>query len=819
VTEDTRPPNPYADHAFAYRRAGWHGVLPIPTPPAGTPPGKGKPPAGYTGAKNADVYPSPADIQTWIDWDPERGNIALRLPRTVLGIDVDAYDGKAGAATLAKWEDRWGALPPTVMSTSRTDGSGIRLFRVPERPSWRGEEGGVELIWHGHRYVIVWPSVHAEGRIYRWIDQRTGEVLERHPSIDLAELPDAWVAGLGSDTDPVVGDDVDWDQAKDYIGAFPDGDPCKWVARIPGAAMIELNGGAGRHPTTASAVMELIRAGHREHPGVDQALSAVGGMFTQLTTKSGKRQRTKRQATHEWREIVMSAVGKVKAKPTPEKDRGCRCGGGPRLTDAPDPDGTQWDPPNPVPKAPITPLPPVSGTIGTTIGEVARAYQVPRDLPFLAALGVSAIAIGGRRRVRVTPDWVEVLAIYAAALLPSGERKSPVVGAMSAPLRDAERELIDGAMPTYRLRRDLYDAHDAAVKQLKRKGDTSPDAMDELRQARETLDSIEVPTLPRLVVDDVTPEAMARIMAEQDGRIGVLSTEAGLFATLAGRYSNGTPNLDLVLKAWSGDSCRVDRIGRDPDILDEPVLSMVLAFQPDVLAGFAETRQFRGAGLLARWIYALPETKLGARELRPQAVAEDTFATYSRKLKRLVRTMNASDTADIKLTAEAVDIFDGFRAAVEPRLHPDVGDLHDLADWVGKLPGQVVRVAAALTLFEDPDALEVDGDMMREAVSLADYFVDHARRAFDLMLGRRSPSEPARAALQWIRRKRLAELSIRDAWRGLHGQAWAESTDDVRDAIDDLEHRGWVRRLEPDGGPGRPTERYITHPVIQGEAP
>ena len=350
----------------------------------------------------------------------------------------------------------------------------------------------------------------------------------------------------------------------------------------------------------------------------------------------------------------------------------------------------KWDPPQPIPKTPTTPLPTLSGDIGDVIDAVAVAYQVPRDLPFLVLLGILGIATRGRRRVRVAPDWTEVLAVYAAALLPSAERKSPVVGSLSRPLRDVERELIDKARPTFRLRRDLYDVHTKAVDKLKRKGDTSPDAMNELREARETLDCIEVPTLPRLVVDDVTPEAMAKIMAEQDGRIGVLSTEAGLFATLAGRYSNGTPNLDLVLKAWSGDPCQVDRIGREPDILDEPVLSMALAFQPDVLAGFADTRQFRGAGLLARWLYALPETKLGARELRPQQVSETTYATYSSKLRQLVETMHASDTVDMKLTEEAVDVFDGFRARLEPRLHPDVGDLHDIADWAGKLPGQLV---------------------------------------------------------------------------------------------------------------------------------
>ena len=109
---------------------------------------------------------------------------------------------------------------------------------------------------------------------------------------------------------------------------------------------------------------------------------------------------------------------------------------------------------------------------------------------------------------------------------------------------------------------------------------------------------------------------------------------------------------------------------------------------------------------------------------------------------------------------------------------------------------------------------------MREAVSLAPHFIAHARRAFDLMLGRRSPSEPARAVLRWLQRKRLPEFTVRDAWQALRGQAWAGEANDVRDAIGDLEDRGWVQRKEPaDRGPGRPTERYITHPSIHPETP
>jgi putative DNA primase/helicase len=49
-----------------------------------------------------------------------------------------------------------------------------------------------------------------------------------------------------------------------------------------------------------------------------------------------------------------------------------------------------------------------------------------------------------------------------------------------------------------------------------------------------------------LFVEDVTPETMQRLLAEQGGRMGVLSDEPGLFRILGGLYGGGGgANLDI----------------------------------------------------------------------------------------------------------------------------------------------------------------------------------------------------------------------------------------------------------------------------------
>jgi hypothetical protein len=126
----------------------------------------------------------------------------------VLGLDVDAYPGKQGGERFAELQQKFGPIPPTWITTARTDGvSGIRLFRVPTQIdgheiNWPGEAGKhIELIQHGHRYAVVWPSINPEaaGARYEWRNEKFGAAAgpDTIPEPDwLPWLPEAWVRGL-----------------------------------------------------------------------------------------------------------------------------------------------------------------------------------------------------------------------------------------------------------------------------------------------------------------------------------------------------------------------------------------------------------------------------------------------------------------------------------------------------------------------------------------------------------------------------------------------------------------------------------------------
>lgn len=170
----------------------WGDLLPLPT-------GKKHPvPAGYTGGNGAAV----GDKERG-DWAGRDGNYALRLPEGVMGIDVDTYGDKDGAATLAELEAKLGPLPATYMSTRRANPmtSGIRFFRYTGGKLAGGAGKDIDIIQRGHRYAVVWPSVvEADGAdaAYAWYGP-SGLPAALPPELEmLAELPAAWVEHLST---------------------------------------------------------------------------------------------------------------------------------------------------------------------------------------------------------------------------------------------------------------------------------------------------------------------------------------------------------------------------------------------------------------------------------------------------------------------------------------------------------------------------------------------------------------------------------------------------------------------------------------------
>ena len=298
LTDTKRVTTPvYAAAYPAYRDRGWSPIKLR----AGT---KWPPPVGFTGHNGAD--PSYADCLTWAEDEPG-GNIALRLPDGVIGIDVDAYGTKTGGETFAEAVRRWGPLPDAPRSSSRADGpvSGIRLFRVPAGTrlvTMLGfpelSIGDIEIIQRHHRYAVCWPSVHPEGRIYQW--RGPGRAVVDLPAADgLPDLPPAWLAGMADD-DPVG---ILTEDRADIGACLTEGEPSVRVAGRLASALAACQG-SSRHDNTLGNVLALLRFGRQNDPGVKAAVRTLGLQF--IAAVASDRDGGAAEAADEYRRMVYS---------------------------------------------------------------------------------------------------------------------------------------------------------------------------------------------------------------------------------------------------------------------------------------------------------------------------------------------------------------------------------------------------------------------------------------------------------------------------------------------------------------------------------
>lgn len=486
----------------------------------------------------------------------------------------------------------------------------------------------------------------------------------------------------------------------------------------------------------------------------------------------------------------------------------------------------QADLPDPVPFNAHQPAPlPVEALPTWAAGFIAHAaehHQVAPDMVLANVLGVVATACARKLRVEVRPGYQEPVNLYLLCPALPGERKSATQALAVGPLLDWEREKAQAMAGEIREAASRRKSEEAVINGLrsklgKAKAEDRPALMQEVTSLELTL--TEVPRAPRLLADDLTPEAAAALMSEQCERLGIISAEGGLFDTLAGRYSSGVPNLDLFLKAHSGDSVRVDRRHAPPVLMQSPALTLCLSTQPEVMTGLADKPGFRGRGLLARFAFVLPASRMGHRKVSPPPVPGYVLAGYRRAIVSLLDLDWAVDEQGepaahvLKLSVEARRDWEDFSAAIERTLK-EGGELEATRDWGGKLPGLAARLAGLVHAMEHLEAAPgeaISRPTMEKALKLAGAWVGHALAAFGMM-GADPDLEAAKHALNWIRREHVERLTVRDCHRALRSRYPRAAQ--VQAALAVLEERAFIFPQEAaKPGPGRPASpSYTTNP-------
>lgn len=483
-----------------------------------------------------------------------------------------------------------------------------------------------------------------------------------------------------------------------------------------------------------------------------------------------------------------------------------------------------WGHPEPFSSAdvPLAPwpwevFPPVLADLGR---EIVRTIGTCDELPGLGLLCVASIALRNKIKVQIKAGHTQHANLYGLAVLPPGQKKTPVGKVLLPPFTDWQREQMDAyrdALNQWEAKARIARAR--VAKMEKAAGDANDEEAQDLQHAIEEQQKVlkAKPFKPCLFTNDATSERVARLMDEHGGAMGVFTSEGRKVLAIArGRYTKGSgSDVDLWLAAYSGDYIRVDRNreGFEPIELPEPVLSAFVAAQPDTLRALGENEEIRASGFLARWDYICPDA-ITAAEYRTASIAPHIQHAYAEAIRRLIELPYAifPDGTPaphlIGFTLGAFQRWTAYHNELAAEAGRSVGHKPTaFVEWLGKLPERVARIAgifrAVRHVAEGVPLGAIDAPEIDAAYMVALALLTHGKRAFGFM---GQDADQAKARCLWRaldeRRVRLRDerereglgrieaVKPKDVARG--GWAGIEKTDEARRVLEVLSTKGWL---------------------------
>ena len=411
-----------------------------------------------------------------------------------------------------------------------------------------------------------------------------------------------------------------------------------------------------------------------------------------------------------------------------------------KITSIISPPDEQWEKPIELKKnnLPIFDTNIFPGWLKNYIDAVAEETQTPKDAGAMATIALLSTIISGKYEVQLTNSWIETLNTYSVMALDPANRKSAVFNLFLKPIDkyiDEQNKKLAPIIAEEMIERNALRKRLNILQEQysKLKEGEDDHLLNEIKKlAKETDDQLNpISKIPRLYTNDVTPEQLAQLLYENNERVAILTAEgAELFDMISGRYSNKS-NLDIYLKAYSGDNVTIDRVNGKGIILNNPKLTLGLFVQPIVIQQLPANFSYRG--LTQRFLFFFPESYVGYRKIEIEEIPVEVEHRFKTNISKLLEL--GDNGIKLTLDIEARQYLNYILEEIEELLRNQ--DMNpEFKGWLGKLCGQIIRLAGLIHVSENvscnlneiPTTISIQ--TLSKANSLRNYFISHAEHAF-----------------------------------------------------------------------------------------
>ncbi len=345
------------------------------------------------------------------------------------------------------------------------------------------------------------------------------------------------------------------------------------------------------------------------------------------------------------------------------------------------------------------------------INEANATLGFPADYLAGSMLTAMAAAVGNTHAVEHMTGWKEYVILFVALVGSPGSNKSHPLSFAMHPLldHDAEQEAL----------------HAEALKRY--------NAAMELPPKERTANGYEQnpvePIRKRFTMQDVTPEAVHRILSENPRGLCLVSDElAGWFKNF-NRYNNGSES-EFWMSVFNHKVAMSDRKSSQSGVfIRNPFLCVIGTIQPKILVELAGNNR-NANGFMERILYVMPSDQRKVKWNRERkAPAFDIAAEWKSILGRLIGIVpTIGEHGEIQpemmpFSSEALDRLFSWQNDVAERCNREGNDT--LTSIASKLEIYAVRFCLLLALSDwacGDEKKAIDISIVERAISLTEYF-------------------------------------------------------------------------------------------------
>lgn len=275
------------------------------------------------------------------------------------------------------------------------------------------------------------------------------------------------------------------------------------------------------------------------------------------------------------------------------------------------------------------------------------------------------------------------------------------------------------------------------------------------------------------------------------------SNEAGaVLGSYAFKSENFQSTITTLNQLWDGVQIRHDTKSSSLVFIPKPRVTVNLLLQESIYEKFCHGNDGLAfsTGALSRFLVAQPESKIGMRPYKKAPAGIPDIAKFNSLIYEfLAKPASFIDgvlqTKILPFTDDAMTMWIKFHDAVEHQLGSG-GEFYSIRGWGAKAAEQVARVAGNFQVANNPNATQIEADMVSKAIQVVGYYLGESLR-----LTSSSKSKDATRVLNWL----IKRLSGTNEYWIIQYEIQQRIHNDLRDsarideALLELETKGFVQ--------------------------